>query len=135
MIESTVTIVQQRLEGIRDAMAAIYARSAAGDADSIQQAAMRLSHKVNAAQADCARLQRLLSHLGVQNMSEGAQVLCAGGRKEAAHKLMHVHRLTISMSTALMDVSNFIEECLNSLGVAQAGAQRQARGGRFLGSA
>lgn len=135
IIEQTISGAIDRLESIRDAVAAVYARSAAGDAQAIQQAADQLSSTVDTAQPDCARLQRLLAHLGNRNMPEAAQVLCNGGRTEAAHALMRIHSLAAGTASALHDVSSFIEECLNSLGATQAATQRQARGGRLLGSA
>lgn len=135
IIERTLTRAAHRLEDVRDAMAAVYARASAGDAESIQNASDMLTMRVDNAQRACLPVQRLIQRLRAADMSDAASILCQGGRRDAARMMMRVHTLTAGMASAQTDVATFIQECLSALGATQESTQHQARGGRFLGSA
>lgn len=67
--------------------------------------------------------------------AEAANTLCQSYRKRDAQKMLVLNRETEDVANDQMDVTLFIEECLESLSGLTSATAHQSEGGRFIGSA
>lgn len=124
-----------KLEGVRDALAAVYAYSLTGQSKPLLDSAAMLEASVKQAEPYFERVTRLMRHLRAPKMTEAAAKLCAAGRCDAAYSMLKLLDLSEDLMSSQVDVSAFLGECLDSLEATMTSGAHQARGGRLLGSA
>lgn len=134
-ISETLRNARSQVNQLRDAIAVVSANSTAGTPDTLAESAATLEALTRQSERDFERVNRLVRHLGALNMSEAASTLCQRDRKHEAQQMLALSRETEDVANDQVDVTLFIEECLESLSGLTSATAHQTEGGRFIGSA
>lgn len=134
-IDELLAHAGNKLENVRDAMAALAAQSAAGRPKALLESAANLEASITSGEREFERVRRLVKHLGVSAMGDAATKLCSAGRPGAAQAMLRLQAISSNLAASQADIGAFLGECLESLESTMSAATYPLRGGRLLGSA
>lgn len=137
LIKQTLQEAYADLESVRDAMATVSAFAVSGSSSQLTSSAAVLERSVTDAMGSSRAVQRLIRRLGAKNMPEASEKLSQCGSPEESRLMMRLHALVADTMKAQSGIETFINECLQSVLVAQAfmGNESHSRSGRLIGSA